>query len=87
VILNERDLVVSQDKAQVYVSRGGEKPSPLSLVTLTIRGEVAMPGLKGPTLAIEMTVGQTKHLVNALLAAAGARAIHEAQAETPPETT
>ena len=78
------ELVVSQGAHQVSVGRGGKKPSPLALVTMEIRGEVAMPGLRGPAISIEMTVGQTKNLIHKLTLAAGASELWDAVA-TPPE--
>jgi hypothetical protein len=64
------DQVVTQDLVTVYVGKGSEKPSPVPLVTLGM-GFNRTAGMNHQVMVVEMTPGQTRHLINALLAALG----------------
>lgn len=76
------ELAVAQGNYRIFVGRGGEKPSPLAIITMTVdRTDLDHP----QRVAVEMTRRQAHHLANALLAAAELPGI--AEPESPPETT
>lgn len=59
---------VTQAAVTVWVGKGGEKPSPTTLVTMGM-GFTVDPA---KVMVVEMTVGQTKNLIRMLTDAAGA---------------
>lgn len=79
-------LAVTTDHVRCWVSPGGMKPSPVPVVTLGLE----LYPLDGHVLAIEMSPGQTRHLIEVLqqaLAAATGIASGTASTATNPEGT